>query len=107
METKAQKANHNFDNGNFELISNNGQIYQERKDGFWSITRNNEFGKEKSYRDSTGRWASTKFDDRGNEIGYEDSDEFECKMAYDDRGNELEYKELKVPTIFLKRNIKN
>ena len=80
-----------------------GNVIESAKD-FWSITRFNKFGKERSYIDSDGMWAETSFNKNGLETNYEDSDNFKYDITYNKDGNELQYIEGQLPPQFLIRN---
>ncbi len=67
----AEKFNHNFENGAFQMFNSNGnEIYFEHSNGYWR---------------------KSEYDSNGNEIYFEDSNEYWYKYEYDSNGNEIYY----------------
>ena len=72
-KTLAQKANHNFDDSNFKIYDENGNIIY--------------------YKDSTGFWSEHVFDANSNEIYYENSDGFWSEHVFDTNSKEIYFED--------------
>ena len=69
MKTRAQKAGHNFDNGDFIIINvNDREVYRE---------------------DSTGYWVERYFDENDHQVWFQNSEKYWIKREYDEKGNEI------------------
>ena len=72
--TIAEKFNHDFKSGPFELFDSNGnQIYDEDPTGFWVKKEYDSNGNPTYFEYSNGFWVKGEFDSDGNEIYYENS----------------------------------
>ena len=68
-KTLAQKANHNFDDGDFTIYDENCNIiYFEDLTGYWSKCEFDENNNKIYYEDSTGFWIERIFDENGDVI---------------------------------------
>lgn len=89
--TIAQKANHNFDDGDFELFDENGNnIYWENSEGYWIVQKFDDLNNKLLYKDSDGHYTKFVYDENGNIVYFEDPD-FGAKGTYDEKNILISY----------------
>jgi len=85
MESLAKQANHNFDDGDFQLFDkNNNEIYFEDSKGFWAKYEYDKNNNNIYYEDFEGFWVKYEFDKNNNRIYVKHSDGFWSKSEYKD-----------------------
>jgi hypothetical protein len=88
----AEKFNHDFENGAFELFDSNGnEIYYEYSNGFWGKSKYDSNGNEIYHEDSDEWWYKNEYDSNGNKTYFENSNGYWSKSEYDSNGNQTYY----------------